>query len=151
MQAVVFHGPLVLAAQLEPPHSGRGCRSCVGPYPCPQHVSKGNSHIRWVGGGLSPSSWEPIKIVARLIGEAGAGLPAGFPAPRLWGSGGHTGSLGTGATALRGWLLWVPAVGAGLRARRMVLQPQNTDGQHPPSKWSFRPVLGWCSPSWNSA
>ena len=51
MQAVVFFRPLFLAAQLEHPHSGRGC---------PQ-VSKVNSHIWGVHGGcLSPSSWEAI-------------------------------------------------------------------------------------------
>ena len=40
MQAVVFRRPLLLAAQLEPPHSGRGC---------PQQVSKMNIHIWGLG------------------------------------------------------------------------------------------------------
>ena len=45
MRAVVFHRPWFLAAQLEPPHSGRGC---------PQQVSKGNRPIWGLRGGLSP-------------------------------------------------------------------------------------------------
>ena len=40
MQAVVFPRPLFLAAQLEPPHSRKGC---------PQQVSKVNRHIWGVG------------------------------------------------------------------------------------------------------
>ena len=41
MQAGGFLRPLFLAAQLEPPHSWRGC---------PQQLSKGNSHIWGMGG-----------------------------------------------------------------------------------------------------
>ena len=48
MWAVIFCRPLFLAAQLENPHSGRGC---------PQQVSKVNSHIwRGAGGGQSVST-----------------------------------------------------------------------------------------------
>ena len=50
MQAVVFHRSLFLAAQLEPPPSGKGCLSCATLYPCPQWVSKVNSHIWGMGG-----------------------------------------------------------------------------------------------------
>ena len=52
MQAVVYCRLLFLATRLEPPHSGKGCRSCVGPYPCLQQVSKVNSHIWGVGGSV---------------------------------------------------------------------------------------------------
>ena len=43
MQAVVSHRPLFLAAQLEPPPSGRGC---------PLQVSRVNSHIWGLGWGV---------------------------------------------------------------------------------------------------
>ena len=42
MQAVVFCRPVLLAAQVKHPYSGRGC---------PQQVSKANSHICRGGGG----------------------------------------------------------------------------------------------------
>lgn len=50
MQAVVFHGPLSLVAQLEPPYSGKGCRSCAGP----THVSNVKSHTGGWGVRLPP-------------------------------------------------------------------------------------------------
>ena len=53
MQAVVSHKPLFLAAQLEPPPSGRGC---------PLQVSRVNSHIWGLGGGLSLSSRKPVTV-----------------------------------------------------------------------------------------
>ena len=59
MPAVVFSRPLFLAAQFEPPHSGRGCRAGAGLYPGLQQVSKVNSHF--AGRGSVPFSWEPEK------------------------------------------------------------------------------------------
>lgn len=59
MQAVVLLRPLFLTAQVEHPHYDKVCKSDARPYPCPQQVSKVNSHIGgWGSGGLSPSSWE---------------------------------------------------------------------------------------------
>ena len=56
MQAVVLCRPLFLAAQLEHPHSGKGC---------PQQVSKVNSHIWVLGVCLHPprNLSVPIKLV----------------------------------------------------------------------------------------
>ena len=51
--AVVFCRPLFLASQPQHPHSGGGCKSCPGPYPCLQQVSKVNSHIWEVGGSVT--------------------------------------------------------------------------------------------------
>ena len=62
MQTVAFCRPLCLDAQRETPHSGRGCRSCAGPYVCPHQVSKVNRATFQGWGSLSPSSWEPINI-----------------------------------------------------------------------------------------
>ena len=45
MQAVVFRRPVFLNAQLQQPHSERGCKSCARLYPRPQQV-----HCRGVGG-----------------------------------------------------------------------------------------------------
>ena len=37
-------------------HFGKGCRSCAGRYPCPQQISKVNSHIRGAGDFLPPGN-----------------------------------------------------------------------------------------------
>ena len=52
MQAVAFCRPLFLDAQLEHPHSLKGCKSRAGTYPSPQQVSKVNSHIQGIGEGV---------------------------------------------------------------------------------------------------
>ena len=72
LQAVIVLRPVFLAAQLEPPHSGKECRSCAGNYPHPQQVSKVNSHLRGAGVCLhSPGNLSENKAHSCPSGLAG--------------------------------------------------------------------------------
>jgi len=68
MQAGGFLRPLFPVAQLEPPHSRRGC---------PQQVSKGNSHIWGVRvGGVSLCPSGNLSVTAMAWATSVAGVPS---------------------------------------------------------------------------